>query len=98
MPSIKPTVLLKTVPFSSLTTISFTFLCLLVILAFLSAIAKVRTPVVIRSDIGSAVRCFVLYSICSPIKLFDKLLSKSAEKNSRSIVLLSSFFGFLYEA
>ena len=39
-------------------------------------------------DFGSITSCFA--------KLFDKLLPKSAEKNSRSIVLLSIFPGFLY--
>ena len=67
MPSIKPSGLLRTVLFSFLMTISTIFSCLLVILAFLSAIAKVRTPVVVCAVIGSAVRCFVLYSNCSPM-------------------------------
>ena len=67
MPLIKPCVLLKNVPFSFLMTTSTSFSCLLGILAFLSAYAKVRTPIVVCADIGSAVRCFVLYSNCSPI-------------------------------
>ena len=67
MPSSKPSVLLKTVPFSYLMTISTSFSCLLEILAFLSAIAMVRTLVVVCADIGSAVRCFVLNGNCSPI-------------------------------
>ena len=47
--------------------ISTIFSCLLGILAFVSAIAKVRTPVPVFTDIESAVRCFVLYSNCSRI-------------------------------
>ena len=40
-------------------------------------------------EFGSFTSCFT--------RLFDKLLTKSAEKISRSIDLLSSFPGFLYE-
>ena len=54
------------VPFPYLMTISASFSCLQGILAFLSAIAKVRTPVVVCADIGSAVQFFVLHSNFSP--------------------------------
>ena len=67
MPSIKPSGLLRTVPFSFLMTISISFFCLLGILAVLSAIAKVRTLAVACADIVSAVRCFVLNGNCSPV-------------------------------
>ena len=67
MPSSKPSVLLKTVPFLYLMKISTGFSCVLEIVAFLSAIATVRTLVVVCADIGSALRCFVLNGSCSPI-------------------------------
>ena len=82
-PSSKPSVLLKKVPFLYLMTISTSFSCLLGILAFLSAIAKVRTPVVVCADIGSAVQCFVLNINCSPLFKIHFDLPKSPTQEGR---------------
>ena len=75
------------------------------VLAFLSAIAKIRTPVVVCADKSSAVRCFVLYSNCSPIfriYSWSIMRSKSRRQGKQlSAVVKNSWvnspdFGFIW--
>ena len=100
MPSFKPYGLLRAVPFSSLMKISTSFSCLLGNLAFFSAIANVRTPVVVSAEIGSAVRCFVLYSNCSPISSIMKPQPRRHGKQLSAVIkmfrAISPDFGFIW--